>query len=107
MAEIVPLTKDTLPSYIASTDTPLIVDFYAEWCQPCSRLLKILPTLATEMEGKVVFGKINVDENRELSDSLGVRTVPTFYIYRNGTHIKLFEGIKTLLEIKKLIEAQL
>lgn len=103
---LVPLTKETLEEYISS-GKPLLVDFYAEWCGPCQRLLKILPTFASAYEGRVIFGKINVDEEPKLSAEHNVRVVPTFEFYVDKTRVENWGGIKTLLDMKRIIDSHI
>lgn len=97
------LTEGTLEGYIGSSK-PTFVDFYASWCQPCQRMMKILPNLENEFEGKVLFIKVDVDENRSLADTYYVKSIPTFFIFKDGKQVEKWDGIKTLLEMKKILE---
>ena len=97
------LTTGNLDGYIGSSK-PVVVDCYAEWCQPCIRLSKILPNLEAEFEDKVIFIKVNVDENKMLAEALYTRIIPSFFIFKDGKRVEKWEGIKTLLEMKKIIE---
>ena len=97
------LTENTLDNYIGSSK-PTVVDFFALWCQPCVRIGKILPNLEAELGDNVVFIKVDVDENRSLADTYYVRSIPTFFIFKDGQQVEKWEGIKTLLEMKKIIE---
>ena len=62
----------------------LVVDFYADWCGPCRALAPILKELAADYAGKVVVGKCNVDENRELTAQFGINSIPAIFIIKNG-----------------------
>lgn len=96
-------TTNDFDSYVNS-DKITVVDFFAEWCQPCQRLLKILPRLESEFDDRVQFIKVNIDEQKILADRHEVELVPTFYIYKNGKVLNWWVGIKTLLEMKREIE---
>ena len=97
---ITPLTDMALSEYITTGIT--LVDFFAPWCQPCQRMLKVLPTLATEFDGRVKFVKINVDEMT--TNKYNVHVVPTFHLYKDGKLIEDWTGIKTLLEMKRILD---
>ena len=70
-----------------------VVDFWATRCQPCRVMEPLLNELAKEYQGKVFFGKINTDENIELTNKLGIRSIPTFCIYQDGALVQKAEGI--------------
>jgi thioredoxin 1 len=72
-----------------------LVDFWASWCVPCKIMVPVLNELSEEMEGKVMIGKINIDEQKATAARFGVRSIPTLIIFRNGREIKRFTGVKT------------
>ena len=61
-----------------------MVDFWADWCGPCKMLSPVIESLADQYEGKVLVGKVNVDEQPELAERFGVETIPTLLVFRNG-----------------------
>jgi thioredoxin 1 len=63
---------------------PVVVDFWAEWCGPCRMIGPIIEKLAHEYEEKVVIGKLNVDENEEITNQYGIRNIPTILFFKNG-----------------------
>lgn len=83
MAAIV-ITKENFNEVVLKSDKPVLVDFYADWCGPCKMQLPIVDSLAKELEGKAVIGKINVDEQGELAHLFGVRSIPTLVAFKGG-----------------------
>ena len=95
MAEgIITLTTNTFDEIIASADTPVVVDFWAEWCGPCKMIAPILSEIATEQTGKVTIAKLNVDENPDLAMRFNVMSIPTLLVFRNGEVAKRLVGAK-------------
>jgi thioredoxin 1 len=95
MAEgIITLTTSTFDEMIASADTPVVVDFWAEWCGPCKMIAPILSEIATEQSGKVTIAKLNVDENPDLAMRFNVMSIPTLLVFRNGEVAKRLVGAK-------------
>ncbi|MDR2137961.1 MAG: thioredoxin [Tannerella sp.] len=63
---------------------PFVVDFWAEWCGPCHMVAPIIDELASEYDGKVIIGKVNVDDNNELVSQYGIRNIPTILFFKDG-----------------------
>lgn len=78
------ITDASFEEAVLKSDKPVLVDFGAEWCGPCRTLSPIIEELATEYEGKVVVGKVDVDSNQEFTAKYGVRNIPTVLVFKDG-----------------------
>ena len=78
------VTDDSFDADVLKSDTPVIVDFWAEWCGPCKQIAPALEELATEMADKLVVAKINIDENPSTPSKFGVRGIPTLMLFKDG-----------------------
>ena len=78
---------------VISSDVPVLVDFWAEWCMPCRMLTPTIEELASEYDGKVKIGKVDTDANRDTSVKYGISAIPTIFLFKNGEIIKKFVGM--------------
>ncbi len=84
-----------------------VVDFWAEWCGPCRMIGPIIEELAGEYEGKALIAKVDVDDNAELSQKYGVRSIPTILILKDGEVVDKHVGVTTKQALVDKIEAQM
>ena len=105
-AKIANLTTDTFKSAIASSTTPLLVDFWAPWCGPCKAIAPILEELALELDGKVTIAKLNVDENDAVSAEYGVRAIPTMLLFKGGQLVDQIVGMMPKAALKEKLLAK-
>jgi thioredoxin 1 len=77
-------TDDNFDSEVLKSDKPVLVDFWAVWCGPCRMIAPIVEELANEYDGKAKIGKLDVDNNQQVSIKYGVRSIPTILIFKDG-----------------------
>ena len=80
----VKVDTNNFESDVLQSSTPVVVDFWAEWCGPCKMIAPSLDEIAAELQDKVKIAKINIDENPELATQFGVRSIPTLLMFNNG-----------------------
>ncbi|MBC7112430.1 MAG: thioredoxin [Candidatus Methanomethyliales bacterium] len=88
----VELNDQTFDSFVSTTDKLVVVDFWASWCGPCMIMAPIFEQLARKYEGKVLMAKVNVDENLEVPQRLGIYGIPTFVFFKNGREVGRLVG---------------
>ncbi|MEE9551816.1 MAG: thioredoxin TrxA [Gammaproteobacteria bacterium] len=81
---IVHVTDSTFEDEVLKSETPIIVDYWAEWCGPCKAIAPVLEEIADEYNGKLIVAKIDVDQNQEIPQKYAVRGIPTLMIFKNG-----------------------
>ena len=84
-SELIKHTTDaTFDADVLKSGTPVLVDYWAEWCGPCKMIAPLLDETAKEMDGKLQIAKMNVDENREIPAKFGIRGIPTLMLFKDG-----------------------
>lgn len=90
---IVEVTKENYAELMqASFQVPVLMDFWASWCQPCHALMPILAKLAEEYQGKFILGKLNTEEEQEIASQFGIRSIPTVKLFQDGQPVDEFMG---------------
>lgn len=100
-------TDQNFQDDVLKSDMPVIVDFWAPWCGPCRVVSPIIEELAKDYQGKVKVGKMNVDENMDVSGGYGVMSIPTVMIFRNGQPVKAIVGAQSKEAYKRNIDEAL
>ena len=101
----VKVTDSSFQDDVLSAAVPVVVDFWAEWCGPCKMIGPSLEEIAKELEGRVKIAKVNVDENPGIAGQLGIRSIPTLMLYKDGKVASQKVGAAPKGELKKWIDA--
>ena len=101
----VKVTDASFQTDVIGADVPVVVDFWAEWCGPCRMIGPSLEEIAKELDGKVRIAKVNVDENPGIAGQLGIRSIPTLMLYKDGKMASQKVGASPKGELKKWIAA--
>ena len=91
---IITLTESNFDQEVLQSDLPVLVDFWAVWCAPCSMISPIVESIAQEYQGKLKVGKVNVDENSQLAVRYGIRAIPTLLLFKNGKVVEQMIGVQ-------------
>ena len=92
---------------VLKTGTPVLVDYWAEWCGPCKMIAPILDEVAGAYQGKLQIAKMNVDENREIPAKFGIRGIPTLMLFKNGQLAATKVGAMSKAQLTAFIDQQL
>lgn len=103
MPEVV-LTDQNFETEVLKSTSPVLVDFYADWCGPCKQIEPFINELAKEYEGKIQIGKLNVDNAGQVAQKYGVMGIPTLMIFKGGQVVGQLVGYQGKEQIKKKIE---
>lgn len=99
-----PVTDSQFDTEVRQSGTPVIVDFWAEWCGPCKQIGPALEELSEEYAGKVKIVKVNIDENQEQAAALGVRGIPALFMFKDGEVVSNRMGAAPKAALKSWIE---
>jgi len=83
--KIIHITDDSFEQEVLQSNTPVLVDYWAEWCGPCKMIAPALDQIASEYEGRLKVTKLNIDENQATPPKYGIRGIPTLILFKNGT----------------------
>ena len=103
MAEL-KITRENFENEVMKSIIPVLIDFWAPWCGPCRMMGPIIEQMADEYEGKVKVGKVNVDEEGELSQAFGVMSIPTIVLVKDGKIVKQAVGARPKAEVEAMLQ---
>ena len=104
MAHPIEITDATFEEEVVKSDTPVVVDFWAEWCGPCKMIAPLVEELAEEYDGKVKFTKLDVDSNPQTPMQFGIRGIPTLLIFNDGKPVGQVVGAVPKSMLKKRVD---
>lgn len=90
----VAVTDNDFVDEVLNSDTPVLVDFWAEWCGPCHALSPVIESLSDDYDGRVKVAKVDVDANRQVASQFGIRSIPTVMLFDRGQVVDTFVGVR-------------
>jgi len=105
MAEnVIEITDANFESEVINSALPVLVDFWAEWCGPCLMQAPLIGELANEYHGRIKFGKLNTDDNRNTAVKYGITAIPTLIVFHNGQIAKKIVGLSSKKDLKAVFD---
>jgi len=106
-SHVVHLTDDNFETEVMKHEKPVLVDFWAPWCAPCRAIAPIIEELAQKYESQVKIGKLNVDDEPNSAGSMGIRSLPTMLLFKNGQVVEQIVGAVAKEKIEAIIKSHL
>ena len=104
MSEVLEVTDQSFDAEVLNSETPVIIDFWAEWCAPCRAIAPIIKDLATHYGDKVRIAKLNIDENPSVPGRYGVRSIPTVLAFKDGTVVGQITGARPKSAFEEMVQ---
>ncbi|RMX06421.1 thioredoxin TrxA [Corticibacter populi] len=101
------ITDSSFDADVLQSSTPVLLDFWAEWCGPCRQIAPTLEELAAAYQGKLAIKKINVDENRDVPAKFGIRGIPTLILFKDGQQVATKVGASNKAQLQAFIDGAL
>ena len=101
---IVELSSENFQEEVMSSDLPVLVDFFAEWCGPCKMISPIIDELAETYSGKIKVGKLDIDQASDIASTHGVMSIPTIIFFKNGEKVEEHTGALDKGQLEELIQ---
>ncbi|WP_406665164.1 thioredoxin TrxA [Gallaecimonas sp. GXIMD1310] len=105
--KIVHLSDDSFDSDVLQSDTPVLVDFWAEWCGPCKMIAPVLDDVADEYAGRLTVAKLNIDQNSDTPPKFGIRGIPTLLLFKGGQVAATKVGALSKTQLKEFLDANI
>jgi len=101
---VVQFTDTNFESEVLSSEQPVLVDFWAEWCGPCRMLAPVIDDLAEEYKGKVKVGKVDTDANRNTAMRFSISAIPTILVFKKGQLVQRLQGFRAKKDFKAVLD---
>jgi len=98
------LGDENFKDFVSTAETPVLIDFWADWCGPCKMIAPVVEEIAGEYEGKVQVAKVNVDQNRAIPTEFKISSIPTLVMFKEGSEVERFVGFRTKKELKAILD---
>ena len=107
MSEPVAIDDSNFEQVVLNSKVPVLLDFWAAWCAPCRMVAPVVDELAQEYDGKVSFGKVDVDQNPKIASKYGIMSIPTLILFKDGKPITNMVGFKPKAQLKQSLDSTL
>jgi len=104
MSKPVEIQDSNFDNIVLQSKTPVLVDFWAEWCGPCRMVAPVVEELAEEYDGKITFAKVDVDQNPQIAGKYGIMSIPTLIIFKGGKPLSNIVGFRPKAELKRSLD---
>ncbi len=102
--KIIELTRDNFEQKVVNSDKPVLIDFWASWCGPCRAVAPVMEELAVQYDGRAVIGKVNVDDENELSAKFRIMSIPTVMLFKGGQIVDKIVGSRPKADFENLLD---
>ena len=100
----VELTDDNFDAEVLQSTDPVLVDFWAPWCGPCRQIAPLIDQLAEQLAGRAKVGKLNIDDNPEMTSQYGIQSIPTLLVFRGGDVSERFVGMPPKAKLEQALQ---
>ena len=107
MSNATAVTDATFEAEVIKSDVPVLVDFWAEWCQPCKLMAPVLDEVAGDQAGKIKIAKLDVDSNQTMPERYGVMSIPTMVLFKNGEEVERATGYMSKVQLMRRLDKHL
>lgn len=104
---VLQITDANFEQEVLKSTTPVLVDFWAEWCQPCRRLAPTIEKLATDYAGRVKVGKVDTDANHAVASKFGIKSIPTVILFKAGAVVQELVGLRGEKDFREALDRAL
>ena len=107
MSEPIAIDDSNFEQFVLRARMPVLLDFWAAWCGPCRMVAPVIEELAKEYDGRISFGKVDVDQNPKIASQYGIMSIPTLILFKDGKPISNIVGFRPKAQLKESLDAAL